>query len=257
MGYHIANRRIQNTRFAELVPSPGYDWLPVGMITPYMGTTAPDRWLICDGSQYDPSDLPELYAVNGAFHESHPEFRVPDLRGRVPLGQTRNADGTNPPDFPDMPGGAWDNPVCAIGLGQRWGDWRVGNHQHIITQSANGGDIIGVQPTGSGLQMRMVQAVAGNAPYPEGGLNTYPVPLASDPNHRYPHGLAYNLSPYAGVNFIVYAGRPTAGITPISSMPAVTTRMMIESRLAEADISEEEVKMLKEQLATLKESHAK
>ena len=41
---------------------------PVGAISPFMGDVAPDGWLICDGSQYDPADLPELAAVNGAFH---------------------------------------------------------------------------------------------------------------------------------------------------------------------------------------------
>lgn len=230
MGYHIANRRIQNTRFAELVPSPGYDWLPVGMIAPYMGATSPDRWLICDGSEYDPADLPELYAVNSAFHatDAPGEFRVPDLRGRSPIGA---ASGFGSPQAP----------VRDVALGDRPGDWRVPYHRHFLPTTNTGGGYPAILYHDSTADINHIG----------GGLTGNPRPDSMDTN-----GTGANTHPSTGVNFIVYAGRPTVGISPLSELAPVTTRMMIEARMAAKGIGEEEIKMLKEQLEELKRTEA-
>jgi microcystin-dependent protein len=63
------------------------DFLPAGVIVPYAGSTAPDGWLICDGSTVDSATYPELYAIIGTtYGGSTSAFRLPDLRGRVPVG---------------------------------------------------------------------------------------------------------------------------------------------------------------------------
>lgn len=66
---------------------------PPGTVVAYMGTTAPDGWLLCNGNSYSrnpPYD--KLYAVigNAAGSADAANFNVPDLRGRF----LRGVDGT-------------------------------------------------------------------------------------------------------------------------------------------------------------------
>lgn len=64
--------------------------IPTGTIMPYGGTTAPASYALCDGSVLNQADEPALYAVIGSnFNtggESAGTFRLPDLRGRAPVG---------------------------------------------------------------------------------------------------------------------------------------------------------------------------
>mgnify|MGYP003882523643 CR=1 FL=1 len=58
--------------------------MPVGAVIPYAGSSAPDGWMMCDGSTYDTSAFRDLFAVIGyTYGGSGSQFRVPDLRGRV------------------------------------------------------------------------------------------------------------------------------------------------------------------------------
>jgi microcystin-dependent protein len=64
---------------------------PPGIIAPFAGDTAPQGWLLCDGSLYDIADFPQLSKVlqnkfTGTASVPSTQFRVPDLRGRMPLG---------------------------------------------------------------------------------------------------------------------------------------------------------------------------
>ena len=218
---------------------------PVGAISPYMGDIAPDGWLMCDGSQYDPSDLPELYAVNAAFHASHPEFRVPDLRGRAPFGAT------------DLGGR-----IYQWTLGERYGDKFTGRHGHSLQQNSQNNYHIGRMGTGSPINDSGGVAANNNASDSNFPFYASWYDQVDRPDSDWMYvmsGLAGNIPPGTGVNFIVYAGRSTAGINPVpgGEMPEVTTRDMIEARLAQAGIGEEEVKMLKEQLEELKRTEAK
>jgi len=61
----------------------------IGEIVAYAGDTTPsDKWLVCDGSEYDVDDYPDLYAVIGDTYGSSGSglFMVPDLRGRALSG---------------------------------------------------------------------------------------------------------------------------------------------------------------------------
>lgn len=68
--------------------------IPVGAIMPYAGAVAPTGWQFCNGGIHSQGALPELYAVigdtyattGGATPPPVGSFRVPDLRGRVPVG---------------------------------------------------------------------------------------------------------------------------------------------------------------------------
>lgn len=63
--------------------------MPIGSITAYAGSEAPDGWLLCDGELYEAADFPELFEVIGFTYGGNPAktaFRVPDLTGRIPVG---------------------------------------------------------------------------------------------------------------------------------------------------------------------------
>lgn len=73
--------------------------IPLGAILPYAGTNAPYGFLFCDGSEVEIVKFQELYDVIsttyngtapliGALINGFPStFRLPDLRGRFPLGK--------------------------------------------------------------------------------------------------------------------------------------------------------------------------
>lgn len=75
--------------------------VPVGVIMPYAGTTAPSGWLMCNGTAYNTTTYAELYAVIGGTFGSN----LPDLCGRTPVGKD------------DMGGIAAKNRITAAGSG--------------------------------------------------------------------------------------------------------------------------------------------
>jgi microcystin-dependent protein len=62
--------------------------IPAGVIMPYVGATAPDGWLLCDGTSYPKTTHPDLWtALNGqGYGSTSTNFNVPDLRDRIPRG---------------------------------------------------------------------------------------------------------------------------------------------------------------------------
>ena len=78
---------------------------PVGMISPFGGSTAPDGWLVCDGSAVSRTDYADLFAVVGTTYgagDGSTTFNLPDCNGRVPiydrtatLGDTTNGKAPN------------------------------------------------------------------------------------------------------------------------------------------------------------------
>ena len=80
--------------------------IPIGAILPYAGTNPPAGFLFCDGSEVQKSQYPELYSViNDYYNGSTPlatapfntTFRLPDLRGRFPLGRDNMDNGGTVP----------------------------------------------------------------------------------------------------------------------------------------------------------------
>jgi hypothetical protein len=62
---------------------------PTGCVLPYAGTTAPEGWLLCDGSAVSRTDYAGLFAVLGSTHgqgDGSTTFHIPDLRGRFVRG---------------------------------------------------------------------------------------------------------------------------------------------------------------------------
>ncbi len=72
--------------------------IPPGSVMPYMGTAAPEGWLLCDGSEVSRTMYPQLYAVIGTASGSgngSSTFNLPDLRGRFLRGWDHGA-GVDP-----------------------------------------------------------------------------------------------------------------------------------------------------------------
>jgi microcystin-dependent protein len=68
--------------------------MPVGSIMPYGGTTAPDGWLICDGTAVSRTTYADLFTVVGtAFGggDGVTTFNLPDLRGTFLRGRDAGA----------------------------------------------------------------------------------------------------------------------------------------------------------------------
>lgn len=62
---------------------------PVGSISLFAGTTAPNGWLICDGSAVSRTDYANLFSVIGTTYgtgDGSTTFNIPNLKGKVPVG---------------------------------------------------------------------------------------------------------------------------------------------------------------------------
>jgi microcystin-dependent protein len=69
-------------------------FVPAGSILPFSGQNAPSGYVFCDGSWLSKTTERALFAVIGDSYSTvleqtnHPdEFKLPDLRGRVPVGK--------------------------------------------------------------------------------------------------------------------------------------------------------------------------
>ena len=64
--------------------------MPIGSIVMWPGDTAPDGWLLCDGTTYKRSDFTNLFNVIGNKYNNgailFDRFKVPNLQSRFPLG---------------------------------------------------------------------------------------------------------------------------------------------------------------------------
>jgi microcystin-dependent protein len=63
--------------------------VPVGVVNPFAGSTAPSGWLLCFGQAVSRSQYPALFATISTTYgtgDGSTTFNVPDLRGRVVAG---------------------------------------------------------------------------------------------------------------------------------------------------------------------------
>jgi microcystin-dependent protein len=66
-----------------------YSQVPVGVVHPFAGSTAPDGWLLCDGSAVSRTTYADLFSVIGTIYGSgdgSTTFNLPDMRGIFPKG---------------------------------------------------------------------------------------------------------------------------------------------------------------------------
>lgn len=65
------------------------DTLPVGSIMPYPKATAPENWLVCDGSELDRTEYNHLFAIIGTTFgegDGSTTFNLPNIKGRTIVG---------------------------------------------------------------------------------------------------------------------------------------------------------------------------
>lgn len=74
--------------------------VPAGLIVPFGGTVAPGGWLLCQGQEVSRATYPRLDAAigtnygaytNGSGSAGTTHIRLPDLRGRTPVGRHAGA----------------------------------------------------------------------------------------------------------------------------------------------------------------------
>jgi len=90
--------------------------IPAGSIIPFGGPAAPAGWLLCDGAEVQISEYSTLFDII-KYTYGDPEtllglgtFRLPDLRGRFPLGVDNMNNGVRVPQGPGS-GPGWDPTV--------------------------------------------------------------------------------------------------------------------------------------------------
>lgn len=155
------------------------DGLPVGAITPFAGSSAPDGWLTCDGSSFSASDYPQLAAVIGTTYggtASNPY--TPNLSGRVAVGLN-----TGQTEF---------NSLGKTG-GERTHTLTVGEmptHNHT---TRTWGTAVGDITMGSGSNFMRHTSV--------GAATTYDI-VSTDSGSGNAHN---NLQPYLTMNYIIKA----------------------------------------------------
>ena len=70
--------------------------IPTGLFAPYVAGTAPDGWLLCDGSAVSRTTYADLFAVMGETYgagDGSTTFNLPDTRQRFPLGLAASGTG--------------------------------------------------------------------------------------------------------------------------------------------------------------------
>ena len=76
--------------------------VPIGAILPFAGSNAPAGYLLCDGSEVEIVKYQDLYDIvgntYGTIRSGVGTFRLPDLRGRFPLGKDNMDNGITVPN---------------------------------------------------------------------------------------------------------------------------------------------------------------
>lgn len=125
---------------AKLAGQPATYYSPTGSIVAFAGSTAPAGWLLCDGSTVTTSAYPGLFNIIGTSFGTNGNgtFKLPDLRGRFPLG-------TNPTPQP---------PVSTVRTLSQTG----GEEAHTLTLSE-------MPNHGHEFKSSIAQAANGSGPY--------------------------------------------------------------------------------------------
>lgn len=128
-GTDIANTTIP---LAALISAVQQALVPAGTIHAYGGSTAPAGWLRCDGTLYNGSTYPALYAAIGInFGGYSGYFNVPDLRGRFLRGWS-NGSGRDPDAASRY--GEYSGQTGGDKIGSIQGD-QLKSHNHYIART--------------------------------------------------------------------------------------------------------------------------
>jgi len=237
-------RKIKKNILFSAIPQ-----MPVGMVVPYAGLTPPMGWLLCDGSEVSRTRYEALHGVIvGLYGNLNPydgnplsptynplgtkgfdTFKLPDLRGRFPLGADNMFNGQKVPDRAGIsnkidtitsPAGRVTDPSATInytdteevriGAGDETMELTVNNipdHEHDLKGNKNGGfgayspteltdtDSIPVQGLGGENNTgRLLKTSGGVLTDPAGGPFAQPFSI---------------MNPFLALNYIIWTGKLT------------------------------------------------
>lgn len=222
-GLETGLRKVSRTSFFAEVPL-----VPVGVIFPFAGSTVPAGYLLCDGSEKLRAKYPDLFAaiqytygdistLNGLG-----TFRLPDLRGRFPLGRDNMDNGDLVPDAstPGNPnidsgggpaGRVTDSTASILGNGSGTEQRTLSivnlpDHTHNLI--GNAGTQFFVTNNNAGVPPD-VGSTAGNGPTAPGQGQYFN--STGSVNSIAPLATPFNImNPYLTINYIIYAGRVVA-----------------------------------------------
>jgi len=184
------------------IPTP-----PVGSMMAFAGATAPTDWLFCDGAEVQRAVYNTLFQVIGTQYgtpSNSSVFKLPDLRGRFPLGKDNMSN-------PGLGQGSADRVTSptADGLGLGAGNEKktitkenLPNHEHTL--KANNGD-----------QFFVARNIAGASTDPEVTTTSGPDLANTNGAQQLPNsggidgtiGQAMDvMNPYLTLNYIIYTG---------------------------------------------------
>jgi len=119
---------------------------PPGTIAGFGSVTAPSGWLLCNGATISRADYANLFtAIGTAFGagDGVSTFRLPDLRGRFPLGRAASGTGST---FAGT-GGALDH--THTGPSHTHTISADGSHSHDVTGTSGSGGAVATSSSGS------------------------------------------------------------------------------------------------------------
>jgi microcystin-dependent protein len=215
--------------------------IPAGSIIPFGGPAAPAGWLLCDGAEVQISEYSTLFDII-KYTYGDPEtllglgtFRLPDLRGRFPLGVDNMNNGVRVPQGPGS-GPGWDPTVEIETIGasaNRVTDPRADINPADPYQARAGGGAEGVTLQKSNLPDHEhdlrgnsgnpyfayrnapgspsdTDAVSGTGNPPEdAGLGQYlgnSGGILTDPPGTFTQSSVNIMNPFMALNFIIYTG---------------------------------------------------
>ena len=158
---------------------------PVGVITAYAGDTAPNGWLLCDGSAVSRTTYANLFSVIGTkcgAGDGSTTFNLPNIKGRSLVGVD--------PDDTDFnvvgaTGGEKTHTLTESELPKLSGEGQFKPYDNFSTS--------GIVQGKSWSQTKGFGAASGTQ---TGAVYGFQINFGGDQAHN-------NLSPYAAVNFII------------------------------------------------------
>ena len=169
---------------------------PVGSISLFAGTTAPNGWLICDGSAVSRTTYANLFSVIGTTYGSgdgSTTFNIPNLKGKVPVGLDSSDTSF---DTIGETGGEKAHTLTNNELPTIKGSFSTSDNVLVNTlPSATVYDATGVFTKGSRPQTQ-VDATGVHVATNQGVYNKINMSFGNDQAHN-------NLQPYIVMNYII------------------------------------------------------
>ncbi len=161
---------------------------PIGLISEFGGSVAPDGWLMCNGSEVSREKYSLLFAVIGTIYgdgDGSTTFNLPSMAGRTTIGSSAShALGST--------GGEESHALTASELPK--------DYASIYTRLNSVGSSILYAQKGTSQKVKSDDFTPMSL-YGSNGANVDEITFSGD-------GKAFNvMQPYLSVNHIIYAGR--------------------------------------------------